>query len=345
VSIHVTNPLSDNRWDGFVANHPRASVFHKRGWLEALRLTYGYKPFAVTRSAPGEALKDALVLCQVSSWITGARAVSLPFTDHCEPLVETAANFSELLIGLRAELSRQGWKYIELRPLTALGTADGGVELSSSYWFHELDIRSSSQDVLHRMHRDSIQRKIQRAEREGLSYEVGSSPELLNDFYQLLLITRRRLQILPQPLKWFRNLVETMGNDLLIWVARHNKRPIASILTLRHKQSVVYKYGCSNHKFHNVGGIPFLFWKLIEQSKETGVDNIDFGRSDLENKGLATFKDRFGACRRRLNYYRYFDETNSAAMRFDSKIARHVVAVLPNAICRAAGRLLYRHVG
>jgi hypothetical protein len=30
-----------------------------------------------------------LVFCRVRSWLTGRRSISLPFSDHCEPLVES----------------------------------------------------------------------------------------------------------------------------------------------------------------------------------------------------------------------------------------------------------------
>ena len=70
MSIQVINPLSDDRWDALVDRHPRASVFHQRGWLEALERTYGYKPLALTSAPEGQPLKDGIVLCRVSSWIT-----------------------------------------------------------------------------------------------------------------------------------------------------------------------------------------------------------------------------------------------------------------------------------
>lgn len=59
VALYTIDPLSDMRWDEFVATHPRASVFHHRGWLLALAATYAYQPAVVTsclmlRSNPGE---------------------------------------------------------------------------------------------------------------------------------------------------------------------------------------------------------------------------------------------------------------------------------------------------
>src|SRR5208282_6635259 len=109
----------DPRWDAFVARQPRASVFHTTGWLEALRCTYGYEPVVFTTSSPAEELKNALVFCHVKSWLTGHRMVSLPFSDHCESLCESAEELNFLTHYLQTALKRQEWKYLELRPIQA----------------------------------------------------------------------------------------------------------------------------------------------------------------------------------------------------------------------------------
>ncbi len=94
--VYAIDPLHDARWPEFVCRHPNASVFHTRGWLRALQTTYGYEPVVFTTSAPDEGLTNALLFCVVRSWLTGSRLVSLPFSDHCEPLVEDADQFRAL---------------------------------------------------------------------------------------------------------------------------------------------------------------------------------------------------------------------------------------------------------
>src|SRR5207245_5150625 len=134
---------------------------------------------------------------------------------------------------------------------------------SRSYCFHELDLTASLEQIFRRLHKDSIQRKIRRAEAERIEYEVGRSKQLVDQFYRLLLPTRRRHQWLPQPQAWFRNLVDCMGDGIQIRVARKDGNPIAAMLTLRHGATGVYKYGCSDEKFHSLVAMPFLFWRLI----------------------------------------------------------------------------------
>src|SRR5437879_9166625 len=117
--VYTINPLEDPRWAEFVQRHTRASVFHTPGWLEALRRTYGYEPVAYTTTPPGSELTNGVVLCRVYSRITGRRLVSLPFSDHCEPLVDRPADLAGLLHSLELACTNARWKSVELPPRTA----------------------------------------------------------------------------------------------------------------------------------------------------------------------------------------------------------------------------------
>src|SRR5438105_4017019 len=99
--VHHVDHLRDQRWPEFLKRDPRASVFHAPEWLEALRRTYAYEPVVLTTSPPGKDLGNAMVFCRVRSWLTGTRLVSLPFSDHCEPLVGNQEEIEYLLSGLK----------------------------------------------------------------------------------------------------------------------------------------------------------------------------------------------------------------------------------------------------
>ena len=80
-------------------------------------------------------------------------------------------------------------------------------------------------------------------------------------------------------------------------MASKDGRPIASILTLSFKKTMVYKYGGSDAAHHPLGGMPFLFWRAIQEAKAQGIEELDLGRSDLDQPGLIAFKDHLGATR------------------------------------------------
>ena len=134
----------------------------------------------------------------------------------------------------------------------------------------------------------------------------------------------------PLPVRWFRNLIACLGGKLKIRVASKDGRPVASILTLRHKRILVYKYGCSDHRFNNLGGTQLLMWKAIQEAKNDRLDEFDMGRSDCDSPGLIVFKDRWGAAQSTLSYFRYplpTLQTTRVALR--GNLAKYVLARHP----------------
>ncbi|MBZ5539512.1 MAG: peptidoglycan bridge formation glycyltransferase FemA/FemB family protein [Acidobacteriia bacterium] len=346
MTMHQIDPIKDPRWEVFLERHPCSSVFHSAAWLAALHKTYGYEPVAYTTTRPGTELENGLVFCRIDSWLTGRRLVSLPFSDHCHPLVDRQENLVSLLQGLQRIQVDERLKCIEIRPLESSTIEWGNFAAAESVYLHKVDLRPSLEQLFRNLHKDSIQRKIRRAEREGLICEEGRSEALLSKFYRLMLLTRRRHELPPASLDWFRNLGVCMGEKFTIRVACKNERPIAAVLILSHKNTVVYKYGCSDAEFHNFGGMPFLLWKTIENAKKEGAEELDLGRSDIDNSGLVQFKERLGASRSTLTYVKFpASRARSTSAGWKMQIAKLVVSYLPDRCLITAGRLLYPHIG
>jgi CelD/BcsL family acetyltransferase involved in cellulose biosynthesis len=344
--VYTFNPLHDRRWPEFVARHPHASVFHGTGWLDALWRTYGYEPVVYSTSPPDGELTNGLLFCRVNSPITGRRLVSLPFTDHCEPLVEEPSDQAELAARLIDAIRVvDPVKYVELRPRTWTSWSDSGAKRSESFAFHVLDLQPPLEQIFARIQKATVQRKIRRAERDSVSYEAGRSEALLKKFYQLLLQTRRRHMLPPQPVEWFRNLLSRMGDHLTIRVASKDGRAIAAILTLSWRDTMVYKYGGSDARYHPLGAMPLLLWRAIEEAKAQGLESLDLGRSDLDNPGLITFKDRWGAARSDLTYVRYSRAPTRNSHRGPLHGLQRAFAYMPDRMLVMAGKLLYRHLG
>jgi lipid II:glycine glycyltransferase (peptidoglycan interpeptide bridge formation enzyme) len=136
---------------------------------------------------------------------------------------------------------------------------------------------------------------------------------------------------------------------LQIRVAFRHRQPVASILTLRHKVTLVYKYGCSDERFNNLGGTQLLFWRAIEEARRDGLRVFDLGRSDSDNAGLIEFKNRLGAARSTLTYVRLSAAPPAmiAATRgagWARRIAKAVAPRVPDRLLSTIGSALYRHI-
>jgi lipid II:glycine glycyltransferase (peptidoglycan interpeptide bridge formation enzyme) len=234
--------------------------------------------------------------------------------------------------------------YLEIRGIPAGGAAEGLAE-SAAFCLHRLDLRPDLNSIRLGLHANCVRRKIARAERESLVYEEGRSEALLQKFYTLAVLTRRRHRLPPHPVAWFRNLIASLGDGLQIRVASHKGRPAAAILTLRYKRTMTYKYGTSDSRLHNLGATQLLLWSAIQEAKRDGMLEFDLGRTEWGNEGLLVFKDRWGAARFPIAYLRYPAPTvqrNVGGLKI--RIARQIFALAPARLLTTAGNVLYRHM-
>jgi hypothetical protein len=192
-TVYELNPLHDPRWETFVRSHPRASVFHSTNWLKALQIAYGYDPAVVTTCPQQAALTNGLVFCRVKSWLTGRRMVSLPFSDHCEPLVNNSGELDDLLLSMRLYVDTGRWKYIEIRPPSHQPGSLTGFGKSLTYCLHRLNLSGSTQELFHNFHKSCVQRKIRKCcRRKTIAYPScrrfpsSNLPRVLTELQTLL---------------------------------------------------------------------------------------------------------------------------------------------------------------
>src|SRR5262249_36329156 len=115
MTVYKIDPITDPRWQGFVQRHTPSTHFHTRVWLQGFQRTYGFQGIAYTTARSGAELEDGVVFCHADSWLTGKRLISLPFSDHCQPLVESTDTLAEMISFVHAERVRAQCKFAEIR--------------------------------------------------------------------------------------------------------------------------------------------------------------------------------------------------------------------------------------
>ena len=107
---------------------------------------------------------------------------------------------------------------------------------------------------------------------------------------------------------------------------------------------MTYKYGCSDSRFHKLGPMQLLIWKAIQEAKGAGLLEFDLGRTDCNNEGLLTFKDRLGGARSTLTYQRYPAPIQQGAESASMGIAKSLIALAPRSLLPTAGNIVYPHI-
>ena len=84
--MKIINPSYIDNWDQMLLSSDNYSIFHSSMWQQVLSESYQYTPKYVCQIAEDK-FQYLLPLIEISSYISGKRGVSLPFTDYCDPIL------------------------------------------------------------------------------------------------------------------------------------------------------------------------------------------------------------------------------------------------------------------
>jgi CelD/BcsL family acetyltransferase involved in cellulose biosynthesis len=339
----LLDPVQDPRWGDFAARAAGASIFHHPAWLELLSSRYGYETTACCLVEDG-AIVAGMPWASVSSRLTGARLVALPFSDVCPPLFAPGrepALAEPLGRAIEAERRRAG-RGLEVR--ADVGGLSDAVS-AHRFWQHRLALDSDPAGLEGRF-KSQVRRGIAKARKAGLVVEHRTDGAAVDDFYRLHLRTRRRQGMPTQPKRFFRAVAGLLQDGLgFVLVTRSERTPIAAAVFLHFAGTLTYKWGASDERHLALRPNNLLFSEAVRWGCEQGCDTLDFGRTDLDNEGLRSFKRSWGTEEVALRYTYVGLPVPSGE---PSRIERAMKATLrrsPPAAGRLIGAGLYRHFG
>jgi CelD/BcsL family acetyltransferase involved in cellulose biosynthesis len=333
----------DPRWSHFVTSCDESLPFHHPSWTDLLFDCYGYRSFALAATNGGGEITAGLPVMEVKRPFGKKRWVSLPFTDQCPPLGATPESMEDLVTELDRARRAAGVTSLEVR-----GPVGGeNAHPRTSAVSHHLRLRPDAADLF-RTFKRSNQRLIHQAERKGVVVERAETMrDLVDVFYGLHLQTRRRQGVPVQPRRFFRLMWERVlapGYGFLL-LAYANGAAIAGAVFLAWNGTLSYKFGASDPDFWRLRANNLTMWRAIQWGCTNGYEQFDFGRTDLENDGLRSFKNSWGAVESPLTYTWIADtpvKVRSNAIQ--APIAR-VIQISPPWVCRIIGEALYKYAG
>ncbi len=280
---------------------------------------------------------------EINSWVTGKRAVSLPFTDVCG-LVLDGLDKEKLLIYLSKLGKERRWKYLELRDDT-LFTSEA---IPSTSFYEHVIMLSDNAEQVYAKFRSSTKRNIAKAEK-SIIIKVDNSINALSGYYRLHCYTRKRQGVPPQPFRFFENLFKYIITDGKgdIFTAVYDNRMIAGMIFFHHKEKVIYKYGASDFHYQSFRPNNLIMWKAVQYYSDRSFEQINLGRTEFEHQGLRQFKMGFSPQERVRHYYRInipdgvYIRNSINVDSFSEKVFR----LLPIIGLRLIGRLAYKHIG
>ena len=343
MKLEIINPLDFPDWDELLLTTEDYSFFHSSSWARVLYDSYKYKPLYFS-SIENDTLSVLVPMMEVKSLLTGRRGVSLPFSDHCRPIIPDEKNCQEIMAAIVDYGRRAGWRYIEWRDAE---NCFKGRKTSSSYIGHILELQENDQDLLSAF-RNSTSRNIKKAVKKGVDVGLHYSMESIRIFYRLNNMTRKMHGLPPQPFYFFKNVYKhiILRKKGCVVLAFFDKKPVAGAVYFHIGDKAFFKYGASDSNYNHLRPNNLVMWEAIRWYAQNGFRHLSFGRTDPANEGLLQFKHGWGTREVNIKYYKYsLGEGAFVEDGFRGRESYVLFQKLPSPLLHLVGFLFYRHVG
>lgn len=289
-AVDLSDSNECTRLDAWVLVHPDASPFHRPAWLKAIELGTGQKAHCLIAETTSGDIAALLPLHLVHSPLFGRALVSSGFAVGGGIISDSTVATRSLASAAWDMAERLSCPTVELR----------GGAIPSGDWIEK---RNSHANFVRALAADAqselvaIPRK-QRAEvRKGLennlTVETGRSTRDLLWHYAVYAESVRNLGTPVFPKALIASVLEAFGDDADILTVLHEGRPVASVLSLYHRGTVMPYWGGGVWDARRLRANDVMYYALMNHARERSCLHFDFGRSKVDS-GAYHFKRNWG---------------------------------------------------
>jgi FemAB-related protein (PEP-CTERM system-associated) len=299
-SMSVAPSTDAAAWDAYIAGHPDATPFHSRAWCEAITKATGHKcHLLAARDAEGR-VAGLLPMHHIRSPLFGQALVASGFAVDGGLLADSegaAAALADAALDLAESL---GVPSIELRG----GPRAGGWHVEDGVYAgfaRDLAVDDAAELLaIPRKQRAEVRKVLE----SGLTVTTGRSEADRRDHYRIYATSVRNLGTPVFPKKLFDAVVDAFGDDADILTVREFGRPVASVLSLYWRGTVMPYWGGGTAEARKLRANEMMYFALMGHARAKGCTRFDFGRSKL-GTGPFAYKKNWGFEPQPLVYARW----------------------------------------
>lgn len=326
-------------------------IFTHTAWLKVIAKTYNFNIKIVEMSLDNGFEKFKVLpfeqnfrtekeyLPFVEKGIKKLKYISLPFTDF----IDTNKNLVSKSV-FDYLINENKIEEIEIRN----SVDDIRFQKKIVGYKHTLDLTKDEDEIFNSFKITQVKQPIKKSIKEGLKVEIKNDLNSIQIFYDLHILTRKKLGVPIQPKNFFANLwreiiSKGLGYIVLVYF---EKRVISAGIFIGVNNICFYKFSASDNIFLKYRPNNLMLWTGIQEAKKRGFKIFDFGRTDLETEGLRKFKLGWGTIEEPL-YYSYYPKAPDKS-KFDwlkDKVVKPIIRNSPNFVCRLSGELFYKYFG
>jgi FemAB-related protein (PEP-CTERM system-associated) len=283
------------RWDAYVMQHEQATLFHLIVWQRIIARSFGYKPLYLA-AVEGDKIRGVLPLFMVSNPLTGRTLISTPFAVYGGVCSSDQAAHDALIAEATRLAHEEKVEYLELRLRESDPSTD--FQVKELYVSFDTAIDPDPERLVKALPRDT-RYMIRKGQKAGLRATRGNNQ--VDIFYEIYAQSVRNLGTPVFAKKFFRIILQELGDAAEISVIWKGETAVASVLSFRFRDWILPYYGGSTLDGRTCAANNFMYWELLESARQRGIRNFDFGRSKL-GTGSYSFKSDWNMRQRPLPY-------------------------------------------
>jgi FemAB-related protein (PEP-CTERM system-associated) len=276
-------------WDQYVQKHKGHSPYHLFAWLAAIEAAYSHGVYYLVARQDVN-IVGILPLVNIRIPFKGSSLCSLPFCDVGGCLADN----SEVQIALEQKATelkgRLNSKSIEYRERAEISdnTQFEGRKVSMLLPLPE------TSDELFSGFKSKLRSQIRKAEKNSLTYELGTNQQFIDEFYAVFSENMLRLGSPVHSKKWIESICEQYKEQCIIAVVKLDGVPIGAGIVLFSNDKACIPWASTRAEYNRLSPNMMLYWALLKFVTDQKCKEFDFGRSTFD-EGTFRFKQQWGA--------------------------------------------------
>ena len=306
-TLEPLTPQNQDEWNAIIRQCPDTTAFQSIEWRDALASAFG-------RGWVTQPLRPTYLLIKQDESVVGGLPafVFQPIPGirlwHSMPwnlfggihfIESVQINPETLITSIEAAAAENGWCEIRwtLTPNRTTTHGDLFAEMGYERIDHFTHLLKTNGDVesLWHAYNKRVRGAVRKAEKSGVTVTDTDTKEALSAFYEMYLMTVKRLGGTPKPYALMQALLQRKIAKLAI--ATHDGTIIAGLLYLRFNRTVTLWCEASEPMSLKYRPNNAIFHHIIKQACHEQYEWVDFGASPPENTGLIAHKEQYRAVR------------------------------------------------
>jgi len=328
--IKIATNKDQESWDNFVSNHPEASPYHRFAWKIAIESSYSHKCYYLIAEDSDGNIAGVLPTVLIKPPIASAQLCSLPFCDRGEALFINQ-DAEQALVDKANDIAVTHHAIYEYRASQRINVGDNK-EISNGSKVRMLLELPETSELLMSSFKAKLRSQIRKAEKNGLTFEVGRERKLIDEFYHVFTINMKDLGSPTHSKKWFEQILENYRQNMIISIVRYNDIAVGAGIVLLNGKVATIPWASTKREFNKLAPNMLLYWSLLEYSTDQGYQEFDFGRSSF-GEGTFKFKRQWGAQAVPLDWQTY-ENKQLLSQQSHSSQKSNIRSAIENIWCR-----------